>query len=508
MKIIIPASGVGERFKVAGYVESKPLIKVANDKRIIDYVLQSFSTDDQFFIICGEHNFKEIQAYTSTLKYNCVILKIAAAKFGPVDAVQRAYLSAGLDGCISKDDNVIVSYCDYGLDWDYSEFLDYCKFTDADSVIASYTGYHPHLRHVDNVYACSIKLHGTSDVIKVHEKHTTNNKATKSWHAGAYYFKTYDTMKEAFAKLILAEDSSNGEYYVSMAMNHLIKSEKTVQAYEGIEHFYQLGTPRDLEEFKSATKKLEVIRNNDTHEKLENVVFLAAGLGERFYSLGYAQPKPFLPLGDTSIIEESLKTFGDVDNYVAVGSDSHKKFWELSSFRDNHILVPSNKNGAAWSYKQACSNMTGETLIVPCDLICDHVNLDFIYKKHNYDAIIFTAKPPEYAIKNKHSFSWVTHELGSVKSINVKKIDQNVRFDHQEVLIGSFWVSDNKFLIDAINELLSSDKHKVNGEFYLDGAFGILHQYKNIGVVSVENYMSFGTIEEYTESKYWYENGQ
>ena len=53
MKIIIPMSGVGQRFQDAGYQLPKPLILV-DDKPIIQHVVEMFSIEDEFvFIISG-----------------------------------------------------------------------------------------------------------------------------------------------------------------------------------------------------------------------------------------------------------------------------------------------------------------------------------------------------------------------------------------------------------------------------------------------------------------------
>ena len=57
MKIIIPMSGFGERFRRAGYKLPKPLIKV--DKlTMIEHVVKMFSKDDEFIFICNKDHLK------------------------------------------------------------------------------------------------------------------------------------------------------------------------------------------------------------------------------------------------------------------------------------------------------------------------------------------------------------------------------------------------------------------------------------------------------------------
>ena len=56
MKIIIPMAGTGNRFIKEGYIDPKPLIKL-NDKRIIEYILDMFSNDDEIIFICSHFRF-------------------------------------------------------------------------------------------------------------------------------------------------------------------------------------------------------------------------------------------------------------------------------------------------------------------------------------------------------------------------------------------------------------------------------------------------------------------
>lgn len=55
MNIIIPATGIGKRFKEAGYKDLKPFIKVMEDKIILDYVIECFDIqNDTFYFIIQE----------------------------------------------------------------------------------------------------------------------------------------------------------------------------------------------------------------------------------------------------------------------------------------------------------------------------------------------------------------------------------------------------------------------------------------------------------------------
>ena len=58
MQIIIPMTGVGQRFIDAGYKTIKPLIEV-DGKPIIEHVVNLFPDEDNFIFICNSKHLKE-----------------------------------------------------------------------------------------------------------------------------------------------------------------------------------------------------------------------------------------------------------------------------------------------------------------------------------------------------------------------------------------------------------------------------------------------------------------
>ena len=169
MKIIIPASGIGKRFADAGYKDVKPLIPVIDGKRIIDYVFDCFDiNEDEFFILSSPTTYEAMDSHlkASGLKYHHI--KMDGPKLGPVGAVM--YVCEELKENISDDDAVIVSYCDYGMEWDYAAFIKYVTEQNVDGSIPCYIGYHPHLENEENVYAACKKLDDTDQIYVVKEK--------------------------------------------------------------------------------------------------------------------------------------------------------------------------------------------------------------------------------------------------------------------------------------------------------------------------------------------------
>jgi len=495
MKVIIPASGTGERFIAAGYEKTKPLIDVNSSIKIIDYVINCFDKEnDEFFIITSGETYDVMDEYLSSKQINYKHILYTGEKLGPVGAIY--YSVSELTKYIREGDQIIVSYCDYGMVWDYNSFLSFIRDNDPDGCIPCYKGYHPHLENPQNVYAACKVFDGSNRIFDVKEKYESNNRLRELWSAGLYYFKSFALMLDAFKKNIENKDTLNEEYYVSIAYNYIL--EKNILVYDKIRKFYQFGTPDDFEYAKSKLTMLENFDNEVTN--IENIVILSAGKGERFLNLDFKQPKPFLPLGDSFLVDNIKKTFdNNSDNIRFVGSRDHSLFWENSNL--NVTYVKPNKIGAAYSYKESCSDINGEALIVPCDLIAKHITPLFKKLKETADVIIFTADPTDYSEQHPDSFAWVSGSNNSINEISIKKKIKKEK--SQMVLIGSFWVRSNDLLIKHINRIFES-KFSVNGEYYLDNAFkDMLDVGITVNYIKLDKYFSFGTPEEYNDSKYW-----
>ncbi|EOI6617905.1 glycosyl transferase family 2, partial [Campylobacter jejuni] len=135
--------------------------------------------------------------------------------------------------------------------------------------------------------------------------------------------------------------------------------------------------------------------------------------GERFLNLNFNQPKPFLPLGKTCIIDNIINTLNDVEtNIICVGAQDHKKYWE--SIKQEVRFVKPNKIGAAYSYKESCGNLSGDVLILPCDLIAKHITKEFIRLQKEYEVIVFVTHASKYNVNNPHYFTWVDGENNKI----------------------------------------------------------------------------------------------
>ena len=140
MHIVIPMSGMGNRFIKAGYIDPKPLI-IIDGKPIIEHVCDLFPGEDKFTFICNSKHLKEtnMREVLKKIKPNANIIEIPNHKKGPVYAVSFIY------DLIEDDEEIIVNYCDFGTYWSYKNFLTHTRNRKADGAIPSYSGFHPHM---------------------------------------------------------------------------------------------------------------------------------------------------------------------------------------------------------------------------------------------------------------------------------------------------------------------------------------------------------------------------
>ena len=139
MNVVIPMAGTGNRFVQKGYADPKPLIK-ANNKRIIEYIVRMFSEEDNITFICNDvhANTTDMTMILEELHPTCNIQVIPQHKKGPI------FTLLGSLSSLPDDEEVIISYCDNPLTWDYDKFKRYNLENNLDGCILTHSGFHPH----------------------------------------------------------------------------------------------------------------------------------------------------------------------------------------------------------------------------------------------------------------------------------------------------------------------------------------------------------------------------
>ena len=504
VQLIIPMSGIGKRFLEAGYKDPKPLIEV-DGKPIIEHVINLFPGIDNVLFICNEtHKDTDMENTLRNISPNCKIFWVSNNnRKGPVDAVLK------IEDFIEDDKEIIISYCDYGTEWDFNRFLREIKKRNVDGAIACYRGFHPHMLGSDNYAFCKEK---DGYLLEIKEKEPfTNNKMEEYASNGTYFFKKY------FNELIKQDINIKGEYYVSMVYNLLVKDNLKVFIFE-IDKMLQWGTPYDLEiylgwskYFSNVAKKQKEIR----HPKDTTLVLPLSGKGSRFEKEGYKLPKPLINVDSEPMIIKAVECLPKCDENVFICLSEHTAKYKLSE-----ILIRKYNNSQVLSIDvvtegQACTceiglkackvNLNNPILISACDngVYYNTEKYNELLENTSIDIIVWTFRNNQTSKVNPNAYAWLeVDENDYIRHVSCKKfIYEDPLKTH--AIIGTMFFRKGQYFIDGLNANYK-ENIRTNGEFYVDD---VLNQNIKSGlkvkVFEVDNYICWGTPNDYMTYNYW-----
>lgn len=250
MKIVVPMAGSGQRFQDAGYKISKPMIPV-NRKPMIEYVVDMFyrDSDDFVFIVSlSDYRKGDIQVLLKKLVKRCSVLSIEDHKKGPVWTVWTKAIPY-----IDMDEPVIIVHCDTPLIWDYNKFYDFARYKDG--VLVSNVGFHPH--SLASTMMAYSRTDADNRVMEVKEKSCyTSDHFKEHASSGLYWFKKGKYVLDYFEKEINYNMNYNGEFYVTLAYNLMIKDGLSVYSYP-VDYVLGFGTPQEVRNYEAWQTILE-----------------------------------------------------------------------------------------------------------------------------------------------------------------------------------------------------------------------------------------------------------
>jgi len=512
-QIIIPMSGIGKRFIDAGYLDPKPLIEV-DGYPIIEHVVNLFGRPDNVIFICNEVHLKETDM-TKILKRispNCKIYPVSNEnRRGPVHAISQIFDE------IDDNEEVIVSYCDYGTEWDYEKFLKDTRKCNSDGAIPCYTGFHPHMLGGDN-YAF-VKMYGDKAVDIQEKKPFTKDKMSELASNGTYYFKNGKIVKKYFDRLIARDINLNGEYYVSLVYKLLMEDNLLVTTFL-IDKMLQWGTPYDLSIYNSWSKYFNnlTIKQERVHNPKNTTLILPmAGKGSRFSDEGYVLPKPLLSVNDNPMIIQAVDCLPSSDNNIFICLDEH-----IDKFRVDLTLKQTYSNCDVVSLDettegQACTCKVGidecgvdlesPILISACDngVYYDSEKYLKLLNDESVDIIVWSFRNNQASKNNPNAYAWLdVDDDGSIKHVSCK----NFIYDDPlttHAIIGTMFFRKARYFIDGLNQNTIKNI-RTNNEFYVDDVLNQnISSGLNVKVFEVENYICWGTPDDYKTYQYWSE---
>ena len=515
MKIIIPMSGIGKRFVEAGYKEPKPLIMVEG-KPIIEHIINLFDKEkDEYVFICNDLHLRETNMKEILLKIvpNCKIYEVSVNnRKGPVDAVMQI-----AEQEIEDAHEIIVSYCDYGTVWDYNEFKKEIKEFNLDGSIPSYIGFHPHMLGSDN-YAF-IKDDNKNFIAIQEKKPFTQNKMNEYASNGTYYFKSGTLLKKYFKKLIDTNISTNGEFYCSMVYNLMKEDSLNIRIFE-IQKMLQWGTPKDLEEYliwsNYFLKRNQEFNKNFIDKYDTTLILPMAGAGSRFSKEGYETPKPLLEIEDLPMIIQAVKCLPETSKKIFICQNEHLKQFGIGNVLKNYyketeiIGIDYITEGQACSCDLAFSqfdiDLEKPVFISACDngVYYDIEKYNKLLEDPLVDIIIWCFSNNPTSKLFPHMYAWLDIDANNyIKRVSIKKPFDDI--ENKYAIIGSMTFKKGRYFKEGLHKIYETD-YRTNGEFYVDNMIEpLVNMGYKVKIFDVENYLCWGTPNDYKTYNYWKE---
>jgi NDP-sugar pyrophosphorylase family protein len=166
---------------------------------------------------------------------------------------------------IKKEEPIIIVYCDTPFTWDYEDFKKYVK--DKDGCVVSCKGFHPH--SLSSTLWAHSRLDGDNQVLEIKEKACyTDNHLEEHASAGLYYFGKGKYVTKYFRQLIDENRSFNGEFYITLVYNLLIRDGLKVYSYLN-DYVLGFGTPNEVQNFEAWQTILDGAQVKNEEELLQ-----------------------------------------------------------------------------------------------------------------------------------------------------------------------------------------------------------------------------------------------
>ena len=505
MNVIIPMAGNSRRFKAAGHTKPKFLLKCGR-WLMIEHVIDMFSEFDHFHLILNKDHIDE-ENITTTLKNlapKVDLYFINNHEKGPTVSILNAKLN--LDPSLP----VIISYCDFTIDWDYELFMR--SIFHCDAAVPYFQGFQAASLGNTN-YAYMRQSNNT--MLELREKKPfTSNRIDEPASTGIYYFKSLHYFEEMSQRLFFnQEEFPNNEAYVSLLLNEVVDSGGEVLLYK-VNKFICFGTPEDLDQYNYWYHHFVNNNKKDMDKFVDVSMVPMAGEGKRFKDYGYRTSKPVIQIGNESLIKKCISSLPQSSREIYL---MQKKTFMYETIRKEIAAINDKSETEFISVEGITAGPVSTCLLAreildpkeslmisSCDyeLGYDSTELFKLKRELDPDVIIFTFKIKSQPVGAYENFAYCQEDEGTVLKIIEKEcISSDPSNDH--MVTGTFWYKHASLFLEAADNLISNNI-RVNNEYYIGTSINYLIE-KNIKVIcfEVDKWISFGDPKELNLYYFW-----
>ena len=508
MNIIIPMAGNSSRFDAAGYIGPKALLPVG-DCKMIEHVINMFDPNT-----CKYHivvNFQQLEDYPELINYlnqlatSVEVVVIEKHDLGPV------YSALQVKG-IRNTEEIIVSYCDFIVQWNYPLFLR--QVYGEDGCVVSFKGFHP--ASFGDTYYAYMKVENNQMKELREKKSFTSNRSAEHASTGIYYFKNYSVFKKYSKKLLQEENTILPEAYVSLLFNDMVTDGLSVVVYD-VNKFICLGTPDDYEQYQFWWKyfsfKQKTISSSKVGVKKIGLIPMA-GKGSRFREYGYRVAKPLIQVNGGPMIFSILNSMPEQEQWIFLPRqedlDRHPIEKALLSFSEQSIIfgVKTTTTGQAATCLLAEDMIDDDSELIIASSDYEHRYNPKLWQSiivnQEIDGAIWTYRSRSMVLKNPEMFAYceLKDDKFSISSVIEKStISDDPHLD--PLVVGTFWFRRAEDFKLAAKNLIDNDI-RINDEHYIGTSINyLLKNGKKFVIFDIDQWVSFGNPFELQILEYW-----
>tara|TARA_R110000787_G_scaffold114620_1_gene224348 strand:+ start:594 stop:1397 length:804 start_codon:yes stop_codon:yes gene_type:complete len=240
MTNLITLAGDGTRF-AGKYIFPKPLIFVDGAPMVVSAVRSLPRADKYVFVVKDEH----CEQYALEGILRSWFPKSEFIKLHKTTSGQAITAKIGIaESSIEPDDDILISCCDFKVQYDEKYFRLMKKKCD---VVVWAALNNPSF--CENPKAHSWLNTEGGKVMSVNVKHDIPDTKDNPGIVGTFYFKRAQMLLDALERTILNEDHSNGEYYIDNILNYVPPSLK-MRFFE-VDQYHCWGTPEELKKYEN-----------------------------------------------------------------------------------------------------------------------------------------------------------------------------------------------------------------------------------------------------------------
>jgi dTDP-glucose pyrophosphorylase len=509
-------AGHSRRFHEAGYEGSKALLPVG-EQPMIEHVVNMFDPKGcRFHIVINRdqaENDPNLIDYLSNLASRVSVVVVESHELGPVHSALQV---KGID----DDEEVIVSYCDFIVQWDFHLFLR--QVQGYDGGIASFRGFHP-ASFGDTHYAY-MRVDNQNRLLELREKRSfTDQRHEEHASAGIYYFRNWLSFRHYGRKQLEKGVRELPEVYASLLYNGMVADGLEIIVHE-TQKFLCLGTPSDMEQYQFWWRYFSKERSFDAHktfsfppnqdESKRIGLVPIAGRSNRFREYGYRVVKPLISVLDAPMVVTAVRSMPHQTAWIFVARqddlDRHPILSSLRDFNAQSVVIGAKEftSGQAATCMLAADYIDddAELMIASCDYATtyDSKSWNEIRNNSSIDGAIWTVRTKGLPIKNPDAFAYCKVRAdGKTITQVVEKATISDTPNIDPLVVGTFWYRRALDFKRGATHLITNDI-TVKGEHYVATSINyLIDQGARFVIFDLEQWISFGDPFELKIMEYW-----